>query len=477
MDDTLPLRSRALQFLRELRGWTQQKLAGAFGVSRNMIRSWEQGTRIPSPEKLHELARVMGHTEATLREVLRLLSPPVVPHERWIGPVHFTAEQEREMVDFCDESGRLVAFSLTQSVRRGLIQDAVDRERGRAQVLRAALVAERSLQAAVQRKPEYQTWAVAVLLCEESIRAASYNPQRALELAEAAVVAAEVAPGEERWRLRVQGYAQAHLGNALRVIGKKGKAVEIFGRRVFWEVGREADPAGVLNEARVYGLEASLLREQGLLDDALDLLDKALAVSTSSEKAYLLLGKSKVLRSAERYGEAISALQEAAAYIDHGNARLKCTQRFELANNLCELHRFEEVAILLPEVNGLAYQLGGKQLDLVRLKWLRGRVFAGIGCLEQAAETLSAVRAEFEAERLFYEATLVSVDLAAVLLRLQRTAPLKALARRMAAPFNGRVEAQETILSFQQAVEDEIATAELAESVRRHLLRAWGDLD
>src|SRR6476660_1025144 len=186
MDDKLPLRSRALQFLRDLRGWNPQELADAAGVSPKMIYRWENGTRVPSPARLQKLAREMGHTETTLREVLRLLSPPIVPPARWVGPVHFSAEQERILDDFCDDGGRLVAFSLRQGIVRENFQMAVDREREEAQALRTALVAERALRTVVRQKPEYQTWAVAELLCEESIRAAAHDPQRSLELAEAA---------------------------------------------------------------------------------------------------------------------------------------------------------------------------------------------------------------------------------------------------------------------------------------------------
>src|SRR5579885_3340895 len=83
MGDTFQLRCRALQFLRDLRGWTQQELADAAWVSKLRVGYWEQGVRIPSPEKFRELTRLMGHTETTVREVLRLLSPPVVLEERW----------------------------------------------------------------------------------------------------------------------------------------------------------------------------------------------------------------------------------------------------------------------------------------------------------------------------------------------------------------------------------------------------------
>lgn len=475
MDDTLPLRSRALQFLRELRGWTQQELADAAGVSLDMISKWERGLRIPSPKKLRHLTRLLGHTEATVREVLRLLSAPMAPQERWVGPVHFTAEQERELADFGDEGGRLVAFLLCQGVRRSLIQNAVDRERRKAQALRATLVAEPSLKAAVQRKREYQTWAVAELLCEESIRCASHNPQRALELAEAAVVVSELSPGEEKWKLRVQGYAQAHLGNAYKVLNHFDRADAAFTLcDSCLEEGKCAQPAGLINAGRIFGLKAALETVRGNLKQALKLLDEGLRAGPDSEKPYLLISKSKTLEEAQDYEEAINVLRQAAPLVSVREPRLLWALQFDLVVYLCRLRRHVEVETLLPEVQRLTIGLGNN-LDLRRLHWLEGLQLAGTGHLEHAKDKLSQVLVDFLEMQLTYDAALVFMDLAGVVLALNQLDQIKVLVRKLKPILESarlHKNAKKALLLFRDATLAEAATVLLAQQVASYLRRS-----
>jgi transcriptional regulator with XRE-family HTH domain len=476
----LPACNRALAILRELRGWTQEELAEAAGISRLTVGDYEQGVRELSMRKLWRLAEVMGHSPKKIREALALVRPAALPRERWVGPVHFSSAEVQEILNLGSMTSRLAERSIRRMFSQARVLEAVAEARAEAQDLWVALRAERPWRATVQERPEYQTWALAELLCEESIRAAPSRPDRALELAEVAVLVAELVPGEKRWRFRVQGYAQAHLGNAWRVIGAMTAASQAFGRaRELWRSGKGGDPSRLLNEGRVFGLEASLHREQDRPHEALALLEEALLVSNRKEKGNLLINKAKALQVAENYIEAIDALREAAQYIKPRNLRLAFALRFELAVSLWHLERFAEALQLLPEIQGLALQLGQK-IDTLRTAWLEAQIIASMGRSVESIELLSGVRCEFMALEMAYDAALVSLALAEVLLKLQRSPEVKILARQMTPIFNSQgvhQKALQALLLFRRAAEAERATVELVRSIGEYLRRARGRPD
>jgi len=464
-----------LAILRDLCDWTQQRLADTAGLSPGAISAYERGIMVPSPAKLWEFAELMGHTREKVRDVLRLIQPPTRPRERWVGPVRFSPEQERATWELGSGASQLATLTFHGMIVRAHVQVVAAQERQDAQTLWVDLRAERRLRTAIREKRQYQTWAVAELLCEESIHAAPSKPDRALELAEAAVVAAELARGEKRWRLRVLGYAHAHVGNAWRVLENLGNAKESFKRcQVLWEAGKGGDSLRLLNEGRVFGLEASLCREELLLRQALALLARGLEVSNRNEIGYLLINKAKVLETAEDYEGAIKALRDASPVVEGRDLRLTFVLRFDLAVNLCHLRRFAEVDPFLPELRGLALQLG-KELEHLRVKWLEGWTATGVGRLQQGVEILSVVREEFMTRQLAYDAALVSMDLADALLQLKRIAQVRALVKQMAPIFNGRgvhQKALEALLLFRKAAEEEILTVEFVRNIRDYLQRA-----
>jgi hypothetical protein len=154
--------------------------------------------------------------------------------------------------------------------------------------------------------------------------------------------------------------------------------------------------------------------------------------------------------------------------------RLLFSQRFELAVNLCHVAKFAEVENLLPEVKGMAFQLGN-ELDKLRLAWLSGRVHAGCGRLDQAIEILSSVRHHFTERQLAYDAALVAMDLAGALLAMQLPAQVKALALQMAPIFGAHeihANARKALLLFREAAFSEAVTVELVRTIARYLRRA-----
>ncbi|HEX3553054.1 MAG TPA: hypothetical protein VIA62_07490 [Thermoanaerobaculia bacterium] len=106
----------------------------------------------------------------------------------------------------------------------------------------------------VEEARELQTWAFAERLCAESEAAAAGDPGRAVELAELALRVAQLVPGGEGRRSRLQGYAWAHLAQARSAAGDLPGAADASSRaRTLWAAGAPGDE-GPLDERRVLKL-------------------------------------------------------------------------------------------------------------------------------------------------------------------------------------------------------------------------------
>ena len=322
---------------------------------------------------------------------------------------------------------------------------------------------------------EYRSWGLCELICAESVKAAADDAGRAVELAELAVLIADLAPGEETWRWRLQGYAAAHQGNARRVRTDWSGAEEAFGRAVkLWEAGAPGDP-GLLSEAQVLSLEASLRTDQNRLPEAADLLNRALAANPGALRPNLLLQRSRVLAWAGDYAEALAVLRQVGPLPPEGQEpRRLWMLRIYPAFLLCHLERYTEAEALLPEAQRLTAQLDNK-LDTLRLRWLQGQVAAGLGRAAEAVEALSQVRAGFADEGIAYDAALATLELAVVHLEQGRTREVKMLARQMAPIFKAQGVHREALAAlklFCEAAEKEAATVELTRRVVEFLYRA-----
>jgi tetratricopeptide (TPR) repeat protein len=319
-------------------------------------------------------------------------------------------------------------------------------------------------------------------ICSESLAAIRESPARALELTELALQIAEAVPGSEGWRSRVQAFAWAHFGNARRVQGQDLRSAEEafsrFGR--LWKAGATSDP-GLLSEALVLGLEASFRRANRQLLDSLSLLRKALDLDPDgSLRASLLINLSKTFEQLGFYHDAITKLQEAATLVNSDAEPELCVALYQnLATNLCHLERHREAEPMLPEVRGLVTRLGA-EIHQVRVRWLEGKVAAGLGRLAEAEAALGSVRTEFAAREMAYDAALVTMELAALYAAQGRTGEVQLLARQSAVVFSDQgvhAEACRALDLFRQAAEEEVLTAELAQRLVRYLYRAQHDPD
>jgi transcriptional regulator with XRE-family HTH domain len=467
-----PPLSLALDFLRTRQGWTQKGLAEASGIPANLISDYERGRKVLSRERLESMAAVMGLKAKAVDSALDFLQKTHSGTQEGEMP---SAQSSIEAV--ASRSGRMMA-GFTRSLLKMLTSEASALEaRQEALALWARLkrLSVAQQRAEVEKKGEFRRWALCELLCEESIRAAGDSADRALELANLALHLAGLTPGEEAWRQRLQGYAWAHVGNARRVKGDLPAANEAFERsQTLWTVGIPGD-SGPLNEARVLGLRSSLLREQRKFVEALELLNQALALSKESETQYLLLNKAKLLEEADDSRGAIAALQMAAPIIElEGQTRFLLLLKHNLALSLCSLGRYREVEKQLPGLEELAITVGN-DLDKLRLHWLKGRFFAGLGWKEKAISAFSLVREGLVFREIAFDAALVSLEMAVLYLEGRQLEEVKNLARQMASMFQMQGihrEALAALMLFRDAAERKTLTLDLARELIDYFRRA-----
>ncbi len=324
----------------------------------------------------------------------------------------------------------------------------------------------------VRADTEFQTWALCEAVCEQSVREASRDLGSAASLARLAREIAERTTVPEGNRLR--GYAVAHEANVLRVTGElKAAEAGLEKAKHLWQSG--SDPFGVLDPGRLFHLEASLRREQRRFDEAMSLLDQAAAVSYP-ERA--LVSKGFTLEVMGEYERAIETLLQAAPLADRAaEPRLRNIVRLNLSINLCHVGRYGEAAKLLEETRPLAAELGD-EIDLIRILWVEGRVAAGLKRSVEARNLLNRARTEFAVRGMFYDVALTLLEEAVLLLDEGWPAEVKKLAPKLTEVFESKGVHREALAAlrlFQQAVECDEATTELARQILRFLFRARHD--
>jgi tetratricopeptide (TPR) repeat protein len=471
-----PLLGLALWNLLLTHGWTGEELAAATKVSKSTVSGYLTGDINLNRERLEWLAAQMG------------IGPVQV--ERAVNAarlVNAETPAPGSPVDPTDDEWRIiegaVAFGLGEIADllrarglRAVREEHVRRERAEAEALVRHL---RSLSRArrrvlVEGAPEYQTWAVCVRLCDESEKKAAHCARQALEWAALACRAAPHVPGGEAFRSRLLGFAQPFVANALRVKGRLKKAEKIFVKaRQHWEQG--TDEAGLLDEGRVFDLEASLCRAQRRFDEALKLHRQALEAADPDQIGIILLNMASTLEVKGDYQASIKVLEQAAPLIDgRRQPRLFCVLRFNWAGTLCRMGRAKEAVPIVRDVRAMAERLRN-DLDLTRTLWLESQVLEGLGRREEAVAALEQVKGDFAARTMPYDFGLASLDLALLYREQDRWAEVQTLAAEMARIFKAagvHREAVAAALLFHEAAERHEVTVGLVKQLQEYLMKA-----
>jgi tetratricopeptide (TPR) repeat protein len=472
-----PPLSLALSILRQARGWTQKRLAAAASTHGNVICEYEAGSGRTLPrETFDRLVGLMGYgadeVDLTVLYVAGLLAGLGVERVTPIDPP--VAEQRRigQIAAYVGlvEAGRMQAR--LRRIARGRHAEAARQAAGEQweELRKVGLPRQRAL---VEARAELQNWALAVRLCEESEREAAESPARALELARLALRIAELAPGDARWLSCLMGYIHAFLANALRVGSDLPAAEAAFATA--WRLWRAGGLGahGPLAEWRLLDREASLRRDLRQFEAALDLLRRALAAAPEAARGRLLLNQSSTLEQAGQIEASLAALDQATPLVDAaGDPRWRMGVRFNRVVGLCHLGRFAEAKSGLPELRRL---IPAKSADAERLRWLSGRVAAGLGHRTEARRGFERARRGFSRRRNAYNAALVSLDLAILHLEDGRRGAVPELAEEMVWIFASQRVPREALAAlrlFIDAAQAGTATVDLARRVLAFLEQA-----
>lgn len=457
----------ALTNLLSAYGWTAKELASRAGISKSTMSRY-QSEGLPR-ERLDELADLMGLGPAEVEGAVlaACVQHPEAPPGN--SPVEPTAEEHGVLVRAAARAWLDTYAELRDELRRTKAEHAL--EEGRRQWLQLKAFTGEYLRELLQA-PVYDQWGLAVVLCRQSEKAAADRPPRALELAEAAVHVARRVPGA--FGVRLQGSCTGFLGNAQRVCCQLDRADESFTEaRRFWREGE--DDAGLLSEAYLLDMEASLRRAQRNFGRALQLHEQAIETAGPDELGLFLLNKSATLEEKSDPGEALQVLAQAARVVDGGRfPRLLFGLQFNRAASLVRLGRAAEAEGLVSEVRALAERLRN-ETDLVKTLWLQSNIDAGLGCRKQAITGLEQVRRDFEALENPYDYGLASLDLALIFREEGRFDEIDALAARMLEIFTSLKvdrEAISSFLLFQEAARSRNVTAELIQGLREEIARA-----
>ncbi|HEV7672024.1 MAG TPA: helix-turn-helix transcriptional regulator [Thermoanaerobaculia bacterium] len=470
-DDLFPPLGIALYYLRTNAKVSREEFGRPLGLSSKTISEFESGHRTLTRARAEQLIEPHGFGPQALDEVLSdiaarrgILSPegtiPLPPEE-----LRRLAREQREISGFlASELARL----------RRLERARVDHAKAGELFEHLASRTPEERRWFVSRAEKYRLWALSVRFGEESAKAASDSAARAVEYAMHSLRIARLAPASPKFRSLLSGQAWAFLANARRVSGYLPKADKGFTRSSrLWQEGEGGDPDRLLDHTRRLDLEASLRLQQDRLDEALTLLDQALAAGAVGVVAgRRLLQKAFALERCGQPEAALRALDDAAHCCDVGlDPQLELWLVGNRAVSLCHLDRYAEAANLVPFIRARAIELRNG-LDLVRVLWLEARTFAGLGRTEEAIASLDQVRRDFAAEGIAYDTALAALELAALHLDQGKPHAARELAEDVAKLLDVQRVPRDLLAAlslFVKALEQEQATAAAA----RDLLRVF----
>lgn len=471
-DEELPRENLILRLQRAASGMTQEQFSDGMGIDLGTLGQYELFMHTPGPEKLEDGATVANLSEEWGDQVLRLIEIDRRKRQRQGRGAEDLLAPLGVALRFLGEQLWKLLLTLPHPARQPSEEDRV-RAKTQLPLFQGYTPAQRA--AVLRLDEEHQPWALCLEAGEAAAAAASRDMEGADKLARIARELAERVEGPLGWPEAIRCRALAYEANMQRVAGRLKEA-----RQTFEEAKQLAksgsDPWGLLDPGRLPDLEASLCRAERRFEPALKLHDQAIALGR--HPAHALVNKASTLAVMGEYERAVEALQKAGPRLDReAEPRLWYQQRFNLSVAYLHLGRHADASALLQDVRDVAAELGD-DIFLLRVRWLEGRIEAGLG--RRAAALLFLLQAQegFEKREMFYDVALAGMERAELLLKEGRTAEVKATALELAKVFGKEgvhAEAEKALRLFQEAAEREAATAELAGRVLAFLFRAQND--
>lgn len=357
----------------------------------------------------------------------------------------------------------------------------IDREREEARALLPEFLGHPTARqwTLVRNSRRFDTWSFCALLVEAAFEAVYDDPRRSLALAEMAREVAErldPAPYGERCLLDLRARAWAHVGNAKRALGELPEAEAALRRaRALLEEGT-GDP---LDEAELYYYEASLLRAQRRLDQALRRIHRSIRLYRELGDAHLegrsLLNEGVIHAVKGDPLAAIESDRKALERVDPARDRhLALAARHNLVWHSMEAGRVDEAMTRLAEFEH-EYRQVGDRASLLRLDWLRAKLLDKSGTEQEARAAFRGTIEGFAEAELPYEVAVVSLELAVFETERGRLDEVRRLAGDTLVLFRSLGVEREAIaawLVFQQAAEAEAITVALIDRLARYYAAA-----
>lgn len=247
------------------------------------------------------------------------------------------------------------------------------------------------------------------------------DPERMIRLAEWAWFFANKVPLPELNAAHLADFqckVLIELGNAYRVADNLDEARDILGDATALFLN------GTQNEllkARLMDVHASLYGDSRRFDLAGNALDFVFTVhlerGDNHQAGRALIKKGIYLGYQGETERAIQVIQRGLNLADKGrDPGLTFSALHNQAWLLVDCGRARDAQVALFKLRGLGLSPSGHVNEL-KVRWLEGHIYSGLGKLDQAKKALQDVKEGFEEIRLPYKAALAALELAAVLLR------------------------------------------------------------
>ena len=227
-----------------------------------------------------------------------------------------------------------------------------------------------------------------------------------------------------------------------------------------------------LLRARLLDVTASLRIDQRQLEEAIAYLDRAYEIYIKEGDTHragrALIKKGIAIHCDERPREAVPVLREGLAMLDAArDPQLLAHGQESLLHALTDAGSYNEASRFLLQ-SGLRQALAGEPLNVLKLRWVEAKIFAGQGKLRRAESVLLDVEDGFVAAGLAYEVGLVSLERVEVLLRQGRAEEVVPVVEKALKTFEALKIGREALraMSFlREACEQEAATTALVRRV------------
>lgn len=304
----------------------------------------------------------------------------------------------------------------------------------------------------IGRKSGFWTWGLCDRLLERSWELRQKDPAKMLVLAQAAVDVAQKVDRRKYGDQNVadlQARAWAGLANAYRISDELSDAEAAF--RQAFEARRKGTLSPLLH-AQLADLSASLLCDQRQFPQAFQLLDFAYRTFLQ-HRAFHEAGRALITKGvhAGRSGDPEDGIQLIARGLRlikrDRDPKLGFQSLHTILTFRVERREFKTARRQIWEMRPL-YDIHGDRIAKVKLRWIEGKVFVGLGELDRAVRSFQQAKESFLEVGLDYDAALVSFDLAALWLRIGKRAEVRQLLQEMLEIFRARYIAREGIVAL-----------------------------